>query len=131
MFGTALALKMKPQRENIMEYTLIRQTTNLMVDRNLQAFNDIEEALKQNNKFIVLDFDKDFVYNSTIISLALLNKDRVIIIENENERLKVMTKILKIDKMLCMVKTLEQFIDRCANTNAKHCKDCAKNIQNG
>lgn len=128
MNGTAFALQLQPSLETkTMDYIIIEKTTNVLKDPSEEAIKDITNALASDKKYIILNFDATFIYNSTIISLALINKDRIVIIENGNERFKVMAKILKIESLLCVVKSLDEFLDKCAKSGLKNCKNCRKN----
>ena len=83
---------------------------------------EIKKALLKEG-LIVLDLGKDFYYNSIIILMVLLHKHRIVII-NDTEKLKVVTKILKIDKLVCIIDSIESFNKDCANMQCEQCEIC-------
>lgn len=62
---------------------------------------------------IVLNFGEQFLYNSTIISLVLMNRERIVIVSN-NSRFKNIISVLRINNLIYIVDDLKDVKDKLA-----------------
>ena len=106
-----VVIKPPPYINNIEEYVI----------------ESIKKALAKPQDFVVLDLGSDFVYNSRILSTALVNRSRIVII-SPNEKFKTMLQILKMDQLVCVLETFDEFIEKCSKSCTGQCSKCYKAI---
>jgi hypothetical protein len=105
-----------------MNHVVIQIPKNIVVPESEYVLNELRKALNT-DKVIVLDLGKNFFYNSHVISLVLLNRERVAIIGG-NDKFKAVAKILKIEGLVCILDTIEEFLSKCSQLGFKQCEMC-------
>lgn len=99
-------------------HNIINLPTNSVVNKEDYVQCELQLAINKKG-LIVLNFDGHYVYNSTIMSLLIVHKDRVVVV-GSNSRLKQIMKILKADELVRSVDKLED-VDKVCD-----CEECKK-----
>jgi len=76
------------------------------------VISEICNALRKKG-LIVLNFGEQFLYNSTIISLVLINRERIVVVSN-NSRFKTIINILRINNLIYIVDDMKDVKDKLA-----------------
>ena len=83
-----------------------------LVSKNINddvIYDHITNALQNYDGLIILDLGSDFLYTSKFMSITILNKNKITIVK-PNERFKVISKLLKLDKMLHIEESLDYIV---------------------
>jgi len=108
-----------------MKYVVIKPPPS-MINIEKYVIDAINKAIDETTGLIVLDLGENFVYNSSILSYTLVHRNRVVII-NASEKFKALMKILKADKLVCVVDTIDEFANKCTPMNPTDCEACKRN----
>lgn len=100
-------------------HNIINLPTNSVVNKEEYVQCELQLAASNKKGLIVLNFGGHYVYNSTIMSLLIVHKDRVVVV-SPNNRFKQIVKILKADELIRTVDNLED-VDKVCD-----CDDCRK-----
>ena len=75
--------------------------------------SEICNALRKEG-LIVLNFGEQFLYNSTILSLVLMNRERIVVVSS-NDRFKTIVNVLKMNNLIYIVDDMKDIRDKLAD----------------
>lgn len=87
---------------------------------------ELTQALTKEDH-VILNLGEHYIYNSTIMSLVLIHRDKITLISS-NKRLRSIIKILKAEEMICIHDTFKEFETKCQGkqNNSNVCVGCNK-----
>jgi hypothetical protein len=107
-----------------MQPKIINLPTYGVVNKEEYVVCELTQALTK-EEHVILDLGPNFVYNSTIMSLVLIHRDKITLISS-NTRLRTIIKILKAEDMICVHASMDEYKSKCQGVMHNKCTSCNK-----